>query len=294
MSAGPGTTAVAVVVEEIGGAGGIEEVVRLTGTPGVATGIVDRVGTGSAMVGASATDAQAESISRAPMVAFRTQPVWPTAGRVLWSTPRRLNGRGSPASAAATPGAGRRPPSTTHRTRIALCELLRSAASPQAVMPSRSPAGGAPNVRSLAGAAGANGGGAAAIDPDAAYATLAAETGIAEDKLREVILYEPDGVVHILPVGRLLGSANSEKTRNIATLIVGARYAGLHERSVNIEHVRSECIDKKCYDSGNFKSNHIGKHDGFSVRGDELYVNPSKWLALFQSAVATARGVGDS
>ncbi|MBA2388126.1 MAG: hypothetical protein H0V69_13690 [Acidimicrobiia bacterium] len=60
-----------------------EAVGRLTGTVPVVRGTVGVVGgdTGPATVGASATDAQADSTNRAPILAFRTEPVWPNASR---------------------------------------------------------------------------------------------------------------------------------------------------------------------------------------------------------------------
>lgn len=134
----------------------------------------------------------------------------------------------------------------------------------------------------------------ATVDVDSAYATLASETGIDEDQIREVLLIEASGEIHVLPPGRQLGSNNTERTRNVVSLIVGARYGAFGDRTVNIEVIRSECQDKKCYDSGNFKSNHVGKHDGVSTRADDVYVNPSKWMAMFARSLETARGVGDA
>ncbi len=73
-----------VIVEEVDADEGDEAVEwgePPAGVASVATGTVGGDGTGSSTVGASATDAHAESTSRTPIVAFRTQPVCPIADR---------------------------------------------------------------------------------------------------------------------------------------------------------------------------------------------------------------------
>lgn len=132
--------------------------------------------------------------------------------------------------------------------------------------------------------------GSNSLDPDVAMAVLADETGIPEDELREVLIFTDSGEVGVLPPNRKLGANTSERARNVAILVVGARFAALKQRSIPLTMVRDACNDRGCYDSKNFKSSHLGKFDAINIRGNDVIVNPSKWLPFFKSAVGVARG----
>ena len=105
LTAGRVATA-SVIVEEVDADEGDEAVVwgePPAGVASVRTGTVGGDGTGSSTVGASATDAHAESTNRAPIVAFRTQPVCPIAdGDGVTTGDRRSNGGKLSSAAMAT------------------------------------------------------------------------------------------------------------------------------------------------------------------------------------------------
>ena len=132
------------------------------------------------------------------------------------------------------------------------------------------------------------------VDAVAAYTVLANEAGIVEDELREVLHFDERGAVEVLAPGRKLGKDTATKARNVAILIAGARFVVHKQRAVPVDLVREACIDRGCYDSKNFTSSHLGKFDARNVRSNDVVIKPSRWLAAFKAAVATARGIPGS
>ena len=125
----------------------------------------------------------------------------------------------------------------------------------------------------------------------AALSRLAEETELSVDDLSEVLVFDDEGAVGILPRGPKLGKTSTTKARTVASLITGARFGGLGERTTPLEVVRKACDDRGCYDQTNFKSYHIGKHPALGLRDNSLHIQPSRWLADFQAAIARARGL---
>jgi hypothetical protein len=129
------------------------------------------------------------------------------------------------------------------------------------------------------------------------FARLADESGVDEAELQEVLHLEDDGkTVRVAPPARRLGKTKSEQAKTVITLVAGARHAGLGEIPVSVENVRAECKKKGCYDRTNFAQYHVGRLQGFNLkgRGDsaQVLVN-AKWVAEFDAAIARVVGRQD-
>lgn len=120
------------------------------------------------------------------------------------------------------------------------------------------------------------------------FSRLADETGVDEADLRAALHYDGEKVI-IAPPARMLGRSKSEQVKTVASLVAGARHAGLNENPVATQHVRDECTRKNCYDKSNF-SKHVGPLKGVNMSGsDKLLMNP-RWHGEFAAAVKKVLG----
>jgi hypothetical protein len=125
------------------------------------------------------------------------------------------------------------------------------------------------------------------------FARLAAESGVDEADLREVLdLDEEAGVISVLTPTRKLGSQSAEQTRLVTILVVGAQHGGLGEVRPNAKNAREECQRKNCYNVSHH-SEYIAEINGMNLKGSrdsaQFIVTP-RWTEEFQQAVARARG----
>jgi hypothetical protein len=130
-------------------------------------------------------------------------------------------------------------------------------------------------------------------DEDTFFATLASESGVKEEDLRDVLLYK-NGKVTVPPPTRNFGTAKSAQAKNITALVAGARAKGLGESPVKAEAVRDELKRKQCWDATNFAAKHLGALQGFNGGSDRTEITAtSKWVGEFKNAVAQALGTDD-
>jgi hypothetical protein len=130
--------------------------------------------------------------------------------------------------------------------------------------------------------------------PDEAtfFSTLAAESGVDEQDLRDVLQVTTAGKVHVTPVTRMLGDSEGEQARTVIALVAGARAHGLSELPVDAQAVRREVERKNCYQPNNFAAKHLGPLKGFNAGSNRNeIVLTSKWVGEFSAAVDKARGV---
>jgi hypothetical protein len=129
------------------------------------------------------------------------------------------------------------------------------------------------------------------VDEAAFFTRLAAESGVEERQLRDILQLADDGKVHVIPPARTFGSNLAEQARNVIALVAGARGRGLEERPVSAKAVREELQRRHCYDGDNFAVAHLGRLKGFNAGANRNeIVLSSKWTDEFTAAVAKAHG----
>jgi hypothetical protein len=144
-------------------------------------------------------------------------------------------------------------------------------------------------------------GGRAASQEDAAgvvdeamfFSNLAAESGVNEKDLRDVLTYS-GGAVHVSPPTRELGANVAEQARTVIALVAGARSYGMNERPVSADAVRAELERKRCYQSNHFAAKHLGPLRGFNAGATRAeIVTTSRWVDEFSAAVRQLLGRAD-
>lgn len=128
-------------------------------------------------------------------------------------------------------------------------------------------------------------------DEATAFERLADESGVGEDKLRDILQVTHDGNVHVTTPTKDLGNNLAEQARTVLALVTSARAIGLGESPVSADAVRAELRRKRCYDGDNFSGHHLGPLKGFNAgaKRSEI-VTTSKWLEDFKAAVVQAHG----
>lgn len=121
------------------------------------------------------------------------------------------------------------------------------------------------------------------------YVRLAAEAGVAETALREILYFDPatDGIEVIAPT-RKLGGSLTEQAKAVISLVSGARHGGLSETSIPLDEIREACRRKNCYDGKNFVSYHIASLNGVRAIGkgaSSVVVLTPRWVEEFASTV---------
>lgn len=130
-------------------------------------------------------------------------------------------------------------------------------------------------------------------DEDTFFATLASESGVKEDDLRDVLLYK-NGKVTVHPPTRKFGTTKTAQAKSVTALVAGARAKGLGESPVKAEAVHDELKRKQCWDANNFAGKHLGALQGFNGGSDRTQITvTSKWVGEFKDAVARALGTDD-
>jgi hypothetical protein len=118
------------------------------------------------------------------------------------------------------------------------------------------------------------------------FSRLADESGVAEEQLRDVLHVAADGKVQVTPPTRTLGGTVVEQARNVIALVSAGRSVGLGENPVSADAVREELNRKRCYQSNNFASKHLGPMKGFNAGANKNEIRvASKWVEEFKSAI---------
>ena len=129
-------------------------------------------------------------------------------------------------------------------------------------------------------------------DENTFFSQLASESGIDEDRLRDVMHLTKKGIVHVTPPTKDLGASVAQQAKCVIALVASARSRGLGEQPVSADAVRSEAKRKHCFDQNNFAGHHLSPMKGFNTGSNRSeIVLTSKWLDDFKNAVATASGV---
>jgi hypothetical protein len=88
-----------------------------------------------------------------------------------------------------------------------------------------------------------------------------------------------------------LGSTAAEQAKTVIALVSSARAIGLGEKPVDAEAVRREVERKRCYQSNNFASKHLGPMKGFNAGSNKNEILlTSRWVEEFKAAMAKAQG----
>jgi len=95
---------------------------------------------------------------------------------------------------------------------------------------------------------------------------LSRETGVAREKLEELLHVTPDGKPGINVGARRLGPNNAERTRAIALLCAGALHFGADVVDVPLELIRETCRQLGVYDPNNF-ARYVAEVPGFILSG---------------------------
>jgi hypothetical protein len=129
-------------------------------------------------------------------------------------------------------------------------------------------------------------------DENTFFSQLASESGIDEDRLRDVLHLTKTGIVHVTPPTKDLGASVAQQAKCVIALVASARARGLGEHPVSADAVRSEAKRKHCFLQNNFAGHHLSPMKGFNAGSNRSeIVLTSKWLDDFKSAVATVSGV---
>lgn len=129
-------------------------------------------------------------------------------------------------------------------------------------------------------------------DEDTFFSQLATESGIDEDRLRDVLHLTKTGIVHVTPPTKDLGASVAQQAKCVIALVASARSRGLGEQPVSADAVRAEAKRKHCFDQNNFAGHHLSPMKGFNAGSNRSeIVLTSKWLADFKKAVESAGGV---
>jgi hypothetical protein len=148
--------------------------------------------------------------------------------------------------------------------------------------------------RKRAGAKGAAGKGRASesegetadVDEAEFFQTLASESGVDENRLRDCLQVTSSGTVHVTPPARKLGDSRRAQAQRVVALVAGARSRGLGENPVNAEAVHAEIKRKHAWDANNFSNKHLGPMKGFNAGSDRTeIVLTSTWVDEFEAAV---------
>jgi hypothetical protein len=157
-----------------------------------------------------------------------------------------------------------------------LPERIQEAAFREAVRLLAPPPAGAmgeapPQALTPAGYAGGAGGREAAggsgelVSEDQVYDRVAAHTGVARDRLEQVVHLDGEVLKVSIP-GLRLGRNNAERSRAVAQLLTISRGFGFEESETPLEVIRAECDRLRVYDQNNFSS-YIRALNGFVVTG---------------------------
>ena len=131
----------------------------------------------------------------------------------------------------------------------------------------------------------------AIIDEETFFSQLASESGVAESDLRDVFSFSADGTVAVTTPTKDLGDSIVEQAKNVIALVAGARGVGIGERPVDAEVVRTELKRKRCFQSNNFASKHLGPMKGFNAGSTRTQiVLTSKWIGEFKGGIDQALG----
>ena len=122
------------------------------------------------------------------------------------------------------------------------------------------------------------------------FSRLAEESGVAAEHLRDVLHLAEDGKVQVTPPTRTLGNSVAEQAKNVIALVSAGRSIGLDENPVSADAVREELNRKRCYQSNNFASKHLGPMKGFNAGANKNEIRvASKWVEEFTSAIQQVR-----
>jgi len=106
------------------------------------------------------------------------------------------------------------------------------------------------------------------FDDASIYSAVAEETGVPVEELERV--FHTDGsVVKLLGPSSKYGSTTTDRARAVAQIVTVVRRVGMGLADTSFEAIKDACETKHCYDHKNFASHHLGKLDGFVVKGEK-------------------------
>lgn len=149
------------------------------------------------------------------------------------------------------------------REAVRLLVPLPVASAQGVVAPRVGKAGGVSGVGSEGGG-GPNGGGIK-VSEEEIYERVAAQTGVARDKLEQVVHLDGEVLKVSIP-GLKLGKNNAERARAVAQILTVTRGFGLEENETSLELIRAECDRLRVYDQNNFSS-HMKALVGYVITG---------------------------
>ncbi len=110
--------------------------------------------------------------------------------------------------------------------------------------------------------------GAVSVDEGAVMKAVGEETGVAIEKL-ERVFHIDDGSVKLLGSSSKYGSTTTAQARAVAQIVTVFRRVGMGDLDTSLEVIKDACESKHCYDQKNFASHHLGKLEGFVVKGEK-------------------------
>lgn len=129
------------------------------------------------------------------------------------------------------------------------------------------------------------------IDVDEAIVmeALAEETGVPVEKL-ERVFHLDGGTVKLLGSSSKYGATTTDQARAVAQIVTVVRRVGMGQVDTSFEIIKDACESKHCYDHKNFVSHHLGKLDGFVIKGEKK----ARRLEAKGAGIAAFSGVIDT
>ncbi len=110
--------------------------------------------------------------------------------------------------------------------------------------------------------------GGQAVSEAEMFERISAETTVPVQRL-ELLFHVDDGVVKLIGPVAKYGKNTATQARNIAQIVTVVRKLGLDEADTSFEVLKEACMNKHCYDSSNFASQHMKVlPSGFVTKGD--------------------------
>lgn len=175
------------------------------------------------------------------------------------------------------------------REAIRLLVPVQIAAPVGATIPGKS----SPGHTGTAGSDTTGGEAAVSVSEDQIYERVVAHTGVARDRLEQVVHLDGDVLKVSIP-GLKLGKNNAERSRAVAQILTISRGFGLEESETPLEIIRAECDRLRVYDQNNFSS-YIRALNGFVITGsgtNRRLRAKSAGIASFPALLDTLLGVG--
>lgn len=103
------------------------------------------------------------------------------------------------------------------------------------------------------------------VSEDEIYKRVVAQSGVARDKLEQVVHLDGNMLKVSIP-GLKLGNNNAERARAVAQILTITRGFGIEESETPLAIIRAECDRLRVYDQNNFSS-HMKALTGYVITG---------------------------